>query len=107
MQWFHLDSGDVEVELVDSKRVPCRAIAGIQVTGFTTSIGSPSANVDPNPYPGLLDFAMVGTKIVILSMLFADIPVDTATFDSIEAKADQRGAAGLIRFDTVPYRCRI
>jgi hypothetical protein len=67
-------------------------VAGTQVSGFSTSISSPSKNVEPNPYPGLVDFAMVGNKVVILSMLFADIPVDTATFDSIEAKAVARAA---------------
>lgn len=76
--------------LIKGRTVP--AIAGTQVTGFTTSISSPSKNVDPNPYPGLLDFAVVGTKIVLLSILFADVPVDTATFDSIEAKAVARAS---------------
>jgi hypothetical protein len=57
------------------------------VTAFSVTISSPSKNVEPNPYPGLVDFAVVGNKIVIVSMLFADIPVDTATFDSIESAA--------------------
>jgi len=76
--------------LIKGRAVP--AIAGTQVTGFTTSISSPSTNVEPNPYPGLLDFAVVGTKVVILSILFADIPVDIAIFDSIEAKAVARAS---------------
>jgi hypothetical protein len=76
--------------LIKGRAVP--AIPGTQVTGFSTSISSPSTSVDPNPYPGLLDFAVVGTKIVILSMLFADIPVDTSTFDAFEAKAVTRAS---------------
>jgi hypothetical protein len=76
--------------LIKGRAVP--ALADTQVTGFSTSISSPSTNVEPNPYPGLIDFAVVGTKVVILSMLFADVPVDAATFDSIEAKAVARAA---------------
>jgi hypothetical protein len=76
--------------LIKGRAVP--TLADTQVTGFSTSISSPSKNVEPNPYPRLVDFAVVGTKVVILSMLFADIPVDPATFDSIEAKAVARAA---------------
>jgi len=76
--------------LIKRRAVP--AVGNTQVTGFSISISSPSTNVEPNPYPGLVDFAVVGNKVVVLSMLFADIPVDTATFDSIEAKAVARAA---------------
>lgn len=77
--------------------------ADTRVTGFSTSPSSPSTNVEPNPYPGLVDFAVVGAKVVILSMLFADIPVDAATFDSIEAKGGRTGCM-ILGFDTAPDR---
>jgi len=76
--------------LIERRGVP--AIGDTQITGFSTSISSPSTNVEPNPYRGLIDFAVVGTKVVILSMLFAGTPVDTAALDSIEAKAVARAA---------------
>jgi len=72
--------------------VRCQRCGDTQITGFSTSISSPSTKVEPNPYPGLIEFAIVGTKVVILSMLFAGTPVDTAAFDSIEAKAVARAA---------------
>ena len=74
--------------LIERRAAP--AFGDTQATGFSISTSSPSTNVEPNPYPGLVDVAVVGTKVVVLSMLFADIPVDTATFDSIEAKAVAR-----------------
>jgi len=63
------------------------SVGAVHVTGFSIAIRSPSKNVDPNPYPGLVDFAEVGHRVVILSMLFADIPVSHSTFDSFETKA--------------------
>jgi len=72
--------------------VRCQRCGDTQITGFSTSISSPSTKVEPNPYPGLIEVAIVGTKVVILSMLFAATPIDTAAFDSIEAKAVARAA---------------
>jgi hypothetical protein len=72
--------------------VLCQALGDFHITGFSISISSPSTNVEPNSWPGLVDFAVVGTKVVILSMLFTDGPVHGATFDSIEAQAVARAA---------------
>lgn len=71
--------------LIAKRTVPM--IGKIEITGFSVIISSPSKNVEPNPYPGLVDFALVGNKVVLVSMMFAGIPVDTATFDAIEGKA--------------------
>jgi hypothetical protein len=75
---------------IESRVVP--ALRNAQVTGFLVSIASPSVNVEPNPYPGLVDFAVVGDKVVLLSMQFTGVPIDTAIFDSIESKAVARAA---------------
>ena len=60
---------------------------GADLAGFATSVSSPATNVQPNPYPGYLDFALVGDRMIELSMEFADIPVDAPTFDSLVARA--------------------
>jgi hypothetical protein len=61
-------------------------------SGFSVTIRSPSTNVVPNPYPGLVAFLAVGNEVVILSMQFAGIPVDTSTFDSVVTKVVARVA---------------
>ena len=38
-------------------------LGNTQVTGFSVTIGSPSTNVEPNPYPGLVDLATVGNNV--------------------------------------------
>ena len=63
-----------------------------RTSSFSVTIRSPSTNVVPNPYLGLVDFAAVGTKVVVLSMQFAGVPVDGATFGSVEARAVARAA---------------
>jgi hypothetical protein len=63
------------------------SVGKVHVAAFSVSLSSPSGEVEPNPYPGLVDFAVVGDKVVIVSMQFAEIPVDPSMFDSIETTA--------------------